>query len=179
MIHKYLKVFFFRTIGPISHKLDTKHPWIMRIQVCSNEGPHIFPRGDNSNIMKLHWKLLKIFRTTGPISIQLGTKHPCVMRMQICSNERPFSFPRGDTSNNKNKLPTFKNHPPRNHWANFNQTWHKASLGEGYSNWLKRNNIGDGGGGSLATCIQSSILYYHSINVFLNQFKYLTKNTEF
>ena len=52
MIHKYLKVFFFRTIGPISHKLDTKHPWIMGIQVCSNEGPHIFPRGDNNKIAK-------------------------------------------------------------------------------------------------------------------------------
>ncbi|XP_078310887.1 uncharacterized protein LOC144617670 isoform X1 [Crassostrea virginica] len=34
----------YQTTGPISTKLGTKHPWVMRIQVCSNEGPHPFPR---------------------------------------------------------------------------------------------------------------------------------------
>ena len=29
-------------------KLSTKYPWVMGIQVCSNEGPCPFPRGDYS-----------------------------------------------------------------------------------------------------------------------------------
>ena len=33
---------FSRTTGPISTKLGTKHPWVMRTKVCSNEGPHLF-----------------------------------------------------------------------------------------------------------------------------------------
>ena len=45
---------FSRTIGPILTKLDTKHPYIKGIQVCSNEGPHLFPRGDDSKIAKIH-----------------------------------------------------------------------------------------------------------------------------
>ena len=32
-----IKNFFFRTIGPISTKLGTKHPWVKGIKVCSNE----------------------------------------------------------------------------------------------------------------------------------------------
>ena len=31
-----------------------KHPWVKGIQVCSNEGPHLFPRGDNYEIAKIH-----------------------------------------------------------------------------------------------------------------------------
>ena len=41
------KIFFSRTTGPISTKLGTKHPWVTWIQVCSNEGLCLFPRGDN------------------------------------------------------------------------------------------------------------------------------------
>ena len=44
------KIFFSRTTGtsgPISTKLGTKHFWVMGNQVCSNEGPCPFPRGDN------------------------------------------------------------------------------------------------------------------------------------
>ena len=28
-----------------------KHPWVMGIEVCTNEGPCSFPRGDNSEIV--------------------------------------------------------------------------------------------------------------------------------
>ena len=31
------KMFFSRTTRPISTKLSTKYPWVMGIQVCSNE----------------------------------------------------------------------------------------------------------------------------------------------
>jgi hypothetical protein len=32
-------IFFPRTSGPISIKLGTNHPWVMRIANCPNEGP--------------------------------------------------------------------------------------------------------------------------------------------
>ena len=54
---------------------------LMRIQVCSNEGPHPFPREDNYKIAKMHWLKLRILfsRTTGPISTKLCTMPPWVM----------------------------------------------------------------------------------------------------
>ena len=66
IIWQLLKIFFSRTTGPIStilisrhdisFKLGTKHVWVMGIQVCSNEGPRPFPRGDNYKIAKIHWQ---------------------------------------------------------------------------------------------------------------------------
>ena len=93
-----IKIFFSRSTWSISTKLGTKHPLVKGIQVCSNEGPRPFPRGDNSENVKLYGKYLEIFfsRTTGPISTKLGTKHPCVKGIQVCSNEGARSFPRGD-----------------------------------------------------------------------------------
>ena len=81
LLYVVLVIFFSRTTVPISTKLNTKHPWVMVIQVCSNEGPRIFPRGNNYEIAKYIDEILKkIFysRITGPISITLGTKHPWV-----------------------------------------------------------------------------------------------------
>ena len=82
---KYLKIFFFRTIGPISTKLGTKHFWVNGIQVYSNEGPRPFPRGDNCQNVKLYWKYLKTFfsRTTGQITTRLCTMHPWVQRLKL------------------------------------------------------------------------------------------------
>ena len=51
--------------------------------------PRPFPRGDDYEIVKKHWRnLMKIFfsRTTGPISTKLGTKHSRVKGIQVCSN---------------------------------------------------------------------------------------------
>ena len=48
----------------------------------------------------------------------------------------PFSKGR-KLGNKKNKLTTVKNLLLQNHWANFNQTWHKASLDEGDSSLFK------------------------------------------
>ena len=60
------KIFCSRTTGPISTKLGTKHPWVKGSQVCSNEGPCPFPKGENYEIAKIHWPNIKIFfsRTT-------------------------------------------------------------------------------------------------------------------
>ena len=78
----HIFTFFFRTTGPISTKLGTKHPWVMRTEVCSNEGLCPFPRGDNYKLVKIHWQ-------------------------------------------------NFKHLLLKNHLANFNQTWHKASFSDG------------------------------------------------
>ena len=44
------------TTGPISTNHDTRLPWVKGIQVSSNEGPRPFPRGDNYEIAKMHWR---------------------------------------------------------------------------------------------------------------------------
>ena len=97
---KKLKIFLSRTTGLISSKLGTNHPWMTGIQVYTIEGPHFSPRGDNSKIVKLYWKYLKIFqfRTTRSISTKLDTKHPWVVEIQVCSNEGTCPSQRGDKS---------------------------------------------------------------------------------
>ena len=51
-----LKIFSSRTTGPISTKLHTMPPWVKGIQVCSNEGLHLFLRGNtcNKEIAEIH-----------------------------------------------------------------------------------------------------------------------------
>ena len=93
------KILLSRTSGPISTKLGTKYLWVKGIQVYSNKGSRLFPRGDNYDIAKILWRNFKIFfsRTNGTISTKLGTKHFWVKKIQICSNEGPWPFPRGDS----------------------------------------------------------------------------------
>ena len=50
----------------------------------------------------------------------------------------PRPFPGGDSENTLTKL---KNLLLQNHWANFNQTWHKTSLGEWDSSLFKWRSI--------------------------------------
>ena len=58
--------------------------------------------------------------------------------IQVCSNEGPCPFLRGDKSKKcKIILKIFKNFPLQNHWANLNQTRHKASLDGGDSSLFK------------------------------------------
>ena len=91
--------FFSRTTGPILTKLGTKHPLVKWIQSCSNEGPRPFPRGDNKEIVKIHWRNLNFFiRTTGPISTKLCTKHPWVMEIHVSWDECPRPFPMRDNN---------------------------------------------------------------------------------
>ena len=49
-----LKIPFSRTTWPISTKLDTKHPLVKGIQLSENEGLHLFSRGENNEIGKIH-----------------------------------------------------------------------------------------------------------------------------
>ena len=133
-----LKIFS-KTIGPISTTLGQKEPLVKGIQVYSNEGSHPFPRGDKYEIVKIHWLNLKIFfsRTTWPFSTKLGTMHPRVKGIQVCLNEGPSFFQGDIIGNTEYTLTNLKYLLLQNHWPNFNQTWHKASLGEGDSSLFK------------------------------------------
>ena len=54
--------------------------------------------------------------------------HPWVKGNQVCLNEGLRPFPRGDYY--KKRKTKLKKSLLQNHWANFNQFWHKAYLGE-------------------------------------------------
>ena len=43
------------------------HPWVKGIQICSNEGPLPFPRGDNYEIAKIHWQNFKKSSSPEPL----------------------------------------------------------------------------------------------------------------
>jgi hypothetical protein len=61
------------------------------------------------------------------------------MGIQACSNKGPGFLQRGDNHKKcKNGVGSFKNLLLQNDWANFNQTWHKLSLGKGDLNLFKR-----------------------------------------
>ena len=67
-------------------------------------------------------------RTTGPHLIKPGTKHCLVKGIHVCANEDHIFF--------QGEIIT-KEWKSQKHWANFNQTWHKTSLGEGNSRVFK------------------------------------------
>ena len=97
---KKIKIFFSRTPWTIWTKLGTKHPWVHGIQVCSNEGPRLFPRGDNGENVKLYWKYLKISfsRTIRPISTKHGEKSSLGRGNSSLFKWRAIPFYNGDNS---------------------------------------------------------------------------------
>ena len=66
---KFKRIFYSRTIGPISTKLGTKHPRVNGIQVCSNEGPRL-----TAVFIVVLLTFRFIWRTMRPISDTLFTK---------------------------------------------------------------------------------------------------------
>ena len=62
-----------------------------------------------------------------------------VKGIQICSNEGSCPFSRGDNYEivKIRTLTNLKNHLLQNHWADFNQTWHKSSFGVGDSSFFQ------------------------------------------
>jgi hypothetical protein len=60
-----------------------------------------FPRGDNSERVKIHCKFSKIFSRTSRLkSIKLGTNYPWVKGIQVSSNKGPGPLQRGDNHKN-------------------------------------------------------------------------------
>ena len=71
-IHWRKKIFFALNL----FQLDTDHPWVKGIPLCSNKRPHPFPTGDNDEIEKIHWRNLKVSfpRTAGPKSTKMAQR---------------------------------------------------------------------------------------------------------
>ena len=90
------QLFIFSSSSQEPHgQFQPKHPLVKGNQIYSNEGPCIFPRGDNYETAIIHRRNLKIFftRTIMPISTKLGAKHLWVKGIiQSCSNEGPHPF---------------------------------------------------------------------------------------
>jgi hypothetical protein len=64
-----------------------------------------------------------------PNSIKLSTNYPWMKGIQVCSNKGPDPLQRGDNYKKcENEVGSFKI-LLQNHWANFNQSWNKSSLG--------------------------------------------------
>jgi hypothetical protein len=59
---------------PKSVKLGTYHPWVKRIQVCSNKRPGPLQRGDNHKNVKMKWGHLKIFLRNEAIKAKIYMK---------------------------------------------------------------------------------------------------------
>jgi hypothetical protein len=76
-------------------------------------------------------------KTTKPILSRLGTNHSWGEGILNCSNEGDCFSPRGDNSKIVKNSEILKNLLLQNQLANFNQTWHKSSLGEGDSKLFK------------------------------------------
>ena len=89
--------------------------------------------------LSLTFHIFFFSRTTQEISNKLVTKHPLVKGIQVYTNEGPSAFQRGNNEIAKIRWQNFKNLLLENHWANFNQTWHKTSLGEEDSSLFKWN----------------------------------------
>ena len=109
-------------------ELGTKHHLVIRIQVNSNVGPHAFPRADNYERAKIHWRKLQFFlsRNMWPILTKLGTKHLWVKGFIFF-----FKWKRGDNYKiAKDTLTKCKKFLLQNYFDNFNQTWQKSSLGD-------------------------------------------------
>ena len=63
---------------------------IQGIQVCSNEGPHPFPSGDNYEIANMHWRKSSCPESQGQFQPNLEQS---ILRLR--ANEEPSPFQRG------------------------------------------------------------------------------------
>ena len=108
---------------------------------CSNEGPYPFPRGDDYKIEKIYWWNFQNNSPEPPNQFNLNWVQSIlgwVKGVQFCSDEGPRPYPRGyNYEIEKIQWQKFFKNSLLNHWANFNLTWHKASLGEGDESFFK------------------------------------------
>lgn len=104
-----------------------------------------------------------------PISTKLSTKHPLVKGFPVCSDNGPFPLQRVDNQERVrigcNVLKIFFS---QNHWANFHQTWYKASFWDGLSSLCKwsasLSSKGEWKTGSWVNCFKNLFLQNHRAN---------------
>ena len=128
------------TTGFISTKLVIKHPWVTGIQICSNEEPCPFPKEDNYEIAKIHWRNLKIFsRIIGQYQPNLAQSILGWWGDQFVQmNGHALTRGKIFTKQRKYIDEILKSFSLR---ITFNQTWQKACLGDGELNLSKWRTI--------------------------------------
>jgi hypothetical protein len=131
-VNFYISDFFSRTTRSILTKFGTNHPWGKGILNCTNEGDWPFSRGDNHKRVKIHWNFKTIFfsRTIRPISIKLGIIIWHNVDSELFTSWSP-GVGRGHNRENYIYICLYWKNLLLNQQANFNQTWHKSSLGKG------------------------------------------------
>ena len=137
-------IFFSWTTGSISTKLCKKHPWVKGNHVCSNEGSRPFPRWDNTKLQNYIDEIKKKPSSQEPpdqfqpnlSQIMLGWRETKLVQI------KGLVLFQGEIITKKQKyIDKIKKKFSKNHGANFNQTWHNASLGEGDSSLFKWRTI--------------------------------------
>ena len=122
-------MFFLRSTRPISTKFGIRHPWVKGTQVCSYEGPRLFPIGhtNETDLEKIHGRNLNIFflRSTGSYQPNLAQSIHGWWGFKFVHT----LFQWGDNNEIAEihlrilKISFFK-------YTYFNQTWQKTSLCE-------------------------------------------------
>ena len=63
-------------------KLGTMHPWVKQIQVCSNEGPLPFSKGNKNAIAKIHSQRWRSGKECLPCKRKVGCSNPSHDRLK-------------------------------------------------------------------------------------------------
>ena len=131
-----------------------------KIQVYPNKGtrPYPYPKIENKEMVKIHCQHYKIFssRTNKRITTKPGSRHHWMKGIQVCSNKDTCSSKERLKRNSENTLSRSKNLSLKNHRTNFNQTWHKAFLGECPQIVTNKN-----------CSLLKNKIYFHLINIML------------
>ena len=100
--------------APTIVKLGTKHSWVKCILVYSNEGPRIFPMGDNYKITKVY---IFFIQPSGQFQPNFAKSIPGKRGFQFVQTERSHLFTLGN--NNKIAKVHSRNLKIFSYWANF------------------------------------------------------------
>ena len=80
---------------------------------------------------------------------------------QVCSNKGSRPFPRRDNNDKAKYIEDIKNLLLQNHCANFNQTWHKASMDGGNSTLNKKGPFNFQKGDNAFSILIKALWYNH------------------
>ena len=108
----------------ISAKFCMKHHWVKGIQVCKNEAIIV----SLEKRVKIHWQLAFKNRLLKDHMANFKQTFLWIKGIQFFLNEGPHPFQRENDNNIVKHLKSSSPEPLE--WTIFNQSWHKATLGE-------------------------------------------------
>ena len=104
--------------------------YLVKEVFSSNEGPNPSLKGDNNEIVKVHYQCSK-----NPLRNPWTSFNKPLHKIYLSEGNSNLFSERSYLSlqNSENALSTLKSLLPQNHWPYFNRTCHKASFGWGKS----------------------------------------------